>query len=191
MKRGKLLVICAPSGTGKSTLLPLLKERFPELKESISYTTRDPRQGEIHGKNYFFCSKEEFLERARQKEFLEYFEVHGNFYGTSRSFVEKELESGHHLLFDLDTQGADALKAFFGACCFVIFLAPPSLEDLKMRLEKRGTESEENKNLRLQNAEKELSRQYDYDARIVNSQLEVALEELSVLVKTILGKTCC
>ena len=145
---GKLIVIVAPSGTGKSTMIKRLKTDFPTLVESVSFTTRPIRPGEIDGLSYFFISREEFIQKKENNEFLEWAEVHGNFYGTSKAFVEKCLSEGKHVLFDLDVQGTDTMKVYFGEVANVIFISPPSVEELEKRLSHRGTENTQIINLR-------------------------------------------
>ena len=153
---GKLLIMAAPSGTGKSILMAKLKEDFKDIRESISYTTRPKRKGELHGRHYFFVTPKEFEAMRRQGEFLEWAEVHGNFYGTSKQFVERQLQKGHFLLFDLDVQGVEAMKHHFGAKAIAVFIKPPSMEILRRRLQNRGTESEEDINVRMANAAQEM-----------------------------------
>ncbi|MBP9679810.1 MAG: guanylate kinase [Bacteriovorax sp.] len=184
--KGKLIVIVAPSGTGKSTMIKRLKQDFPSLVESVSCTTRPMRPGEVHGKSYFFISQEEFLAKKESDEFLEWAEVHGNFYGTSKTFVEQGLNEGKHLLFDLDVQGTDSFKTYFGPRAAVIFIAPPSVEELEKRLRNRGTEDTRVINIRLNNARKELLRKEDYDFLIYNDDIENAYERLSEVTAKIL-----
>jgi len=186
-KNGKLIVIVAPSGTGKTSLIKRLKEDFPSLVESVSYTTRPMRPGEIHGHHYFFIDKEKFLDMRNADEFLEWAEVHGNFYGTSKTFVENSLNEGKHLLFDLDVQGTDAMKAYFGPRANVIFISPPSVEELEKRLRGRGTENTAVINLRLMNAQKELLRKHDFDHLIYNDDIEHAYKRLSEITEKILS----
>lgn len=186
--KGKLIVIVAPSGTGKSTMIKRLKEDFPTLVESVSYTTRQIRPGEVNGRSYFFITKEEFLAKKDAKEFLEWAEVHGNYYGTSKKFVEECLEKGQQLLFDLDVQGTDAMKDHFGAKANVIFISPPSVEELEKRLRHRGTENTQVINLRLMNARKELLRKDDFDFLIYNDDIEKAYKRLTEVTKMILEK---
>ncbi len=185
-KAGKLIVIVAPSGTGKSTMIKRLKEDFPSLVESVSYTTRPIRNGEVHGKSYFFVSREEFLSKKEANDFLEWAEVHGNFYGTSKHFVESCLEEGQHLLFDLDVQGTDSMKNYFGTKANVIFISPPSVEELEKRLRNRGTEDTHVINIRLTNARKELLRKNDFDYLIYNDDIEQAYKSLSEITAKIL-----
>ncbi len=185
--KGKIIVIVAPSGTGKSTLIKRLKAEFPVLVESVSYTTRPMRPGEVHGESYFFISKEEFQLKIQNNEFLEYAEVHGNFYGTSKIFVKKCLDEGHNLLFDLDVQGTDSFKNYFDDQAQAIFIAPPSVDELENRLRHRGTENTQVINLRLLNARKELLRKDDFDYLVINDDIEKAYRNLKEIVQKILG----
>ncbi|MBC7538118.1 MAG: guanylate kinase [Bacteriovorax sp.] len=186
-KVGKLIVIVAPSGTGKSTMIKRLKEDFPSIVESVSYTTRPIRPGEVDGKSYFFITREEFLAMRDKNEFLEWAEVHNNFYGTSKKFVEDSLASGKNLLFDLDVQGTDSMKDYFGEKANVIFISPPSVEELEKRLKHRGTENTQVINIRLMNAQKELLRKNDFDFLIYNDDIENAYKKLCEITQEILG----
>lgn len=168
-------------------MIKRLKKDFPELVESVSFTTRAMRPGEINGKSYFFISVEEFLEKRDRGEFLEWAEVHSNYYGTSKAFVEEQLNTGTHLLFDLDVQGTDAFKKYFRDRAHAIFIAPPSIQELETRLRGRGTESTGIINLRLENSKRELKRKNDYDYCVVNDDLEKAYGELKTIVLQILG----
>lgn len=187
-KSGVIIVIVAPSGTGKSTLITRLKKEFPELVESVSFTTRPQRPGEDHGKHYHFINVVEFKKMIEENDFLEWALVHSNYYGTSKRFVQETLDSGKNILFDLDTQGTDALKKHFGEVASSIFIAPPSIEELENRLNARGTESEEVIKKRIENARREILRQDDYDYKVPNHDLEEAYKQLSKLFKKILGK---
>ena len=184
--KGKLIVIVAPSGTGKSTMIKRLKHDYPNIVESVSYTTRPIRPGEIHGLSYFFISREEFIVKKDNNEFLEWAEVHGNFYGTSKAFVEQCLAEGKHVLFDLDVQGVDSIKLHFGSVANVIFIAPPSVEELEKRLRHRGTESTQVINLRIMNARNELLRKDDFDFLILNDDIDNAYERLKEITQKIL-----
>ena len=186
MSKGKLIVIVAPSGAGKSTLIKRMKKEFPVLKESVSFTTRKIREGEVHGQQYFYISREEFLDRRDAGEFIEWAEVHSNFYGTSKAFVESELNDGSSLLFDLDVQGVDSFKNYFGDKAKAIFIIPPSIDELEARLRKRGTETEEVIKMRVENARKEVLRKNDYDYCIVNDDFEKAYVALKKVVEEIL-----
>lgn len=186
MSNGKIIVIVAPSGTGKSTLIKKIKAHCTSLVESVSFTTRPIRKGEEDGVAYNFIEREQFLSMRDNNEFLEWAEVHSNFYGTSKKFVESELEKGKHLLFDLDVQGTDSFKAYFKDKANAIFIAPPSIEVLETRLRGRGTESTGIINLRLANAKKEVLRKNDYDYCVKNEDLEVAFNELTSIIKDII-----
>lgn len=187
MNQGKLVVIVAPSGAGKSTLIKKVKVDFPSLKESVSCTTRKMREGEINGVSYHFITREEFDKKVAADDFLEWAHVHGNCYGTSKKFVEEMLSKGSHILFDLDVQGADAMKKYFGARANIIFIAPPSIEELEKRLRNRGTDTDEVIRLRLENARKELLRKDDYDFWVLNDNLEKAHSELKNILSSILS----
>lgn len=185
--KGKIIVIVAPSGTGKSTLIKRLKNELPLISESVSYTTRPQRPGEIDGQSYFFISVERFIEMQTHDEFLEWAQVHNNFYGTSKKFVEESLQNGKCLLFDLDVQGTDAMKKHFGEKAHAIFIAPPSVLELEKRLRHRGTESTEVINVRLSNAKKELNRKHDYDFLVYNEDIETAYTELKAIASAIIN----
>jgi guanylate kinase len=184
--KGHIVVIVAPSGSGKTTLIARLKDELIGLQESVSFTTRPIREGEEHGQAYFFITPEEFKAKINKGDFLEWAIVHANYYGTSKDFVRKEVESGHDLLFDLDVQGADALKKFYGKHAKVIFISPPSIEELERRLRHRGTDSEEVIQVRLLNARKEMQRKEDYDYLVVNDDLDKAYTQLKEIITDIL-----
>lgn len=167
-------------------MIKRLKGDFPSLHESVSFTTRQIRPGEVHGKSYFFIEREEFIRKRDGNEFLEWAEVHGNFYGTSKIFVEDSLKEGKHLLFDLDVQGTDSMKKYFGPVANAIFISPPSVEELEKRLRNRGTENTQVINLRLLNAQKELLRKEDFDFLIYNDDIEHAYQRLFDITKKIL-----
>jgi guanylate kinase len=183
---GKIIVICAPSGTGKSTLINRLKDDHPRLEWSVSCTTRPIRPNEVDGKDYHFISKEAFEKQIAQDEFIEWAKVHSNYYGTSKSFVSQGLNQGRKMLFDLDVQGADSMKKIFGHDAQVIFIEPPSVEELEKRLRSRGTDSDKVINERVANARKELARKNDYDFLILNDDVEKAYQALQTAVKKIL-----
>lgn len=176
-KEGLLFIISAPAGTGKSTLVDMLLSEFPnEISESCSSTTRSPRPGEVAQKHYDFLTDEEFEEKIKAKEFLEYAQVFGHYYGTPKQQIEKLLRQGKHVILVIDTQGAlqlmDKINGVF------IFISPPSIEELKHRLFKRKTENEEKIKERLSWAKKEMEMAFRYDYQLVNDNLEVTYQIL-------------
>jgi guanylate kinase len=185
---GKLIVIVAPSGTGKSSLLKKLRSEFAFIKWSVSHTTRSPRDGEKDGEDYFFISREEFLEGISQHKFIEWAHVHENYYGTSNEFLHLGLTRGETLLFDLDVQGADHLVKHYPSNTKVIFIAPPSISELEDRLRKRGTEAEKSLQLRLGNAFKELAKKNDYDYLVINDDFDRAYDDLKKIVQDLILK---
>ena len=185
---GKIIVIVAPSGTGKTTLISRVKAVFPQIKESISYTTRYKRSGEDNGKQYFFISKDEFENKIKNDDFLEWAVVHENYYGTSKQFLFDQIQNGSFVLCDIDVQGADSVKKYFKDQAEVIFIAPPSLEVLRQRLEGRKTEAQEIIEIRLRNAEKEIKRKDDYDYLVINDDLDEAFLKLKKIIQKIIGE---
>lgn len=183
----KMIVICAPSGAGKSTLLTRLKKDHPELMWSVSCTTRPIRTGEEHGKDYYFIKKESFEEQIAANEFVEWAKVHSNYYGTSKRFVNEGIQHKWKMLFDLDVQGVDAMKKIYGAGAVVIFIEPPSIEELEKRLRSRGTDKEEVIQERVKNARRELLRKNDFDHVVLNDDVERAYKELKALVERIIA----
>ena len=172
LKRGLAFVISAPAGTGKTTLAKMLFHEFSCVSSSISYTTRGPRVGEVNGKDYHFISKEQFEEKIRSGDFLEYAKVYDDYYGTSREFVNVELNQGKHVVLVIDTQGAVQLMKTFDAK--FIFILPPSLSCLKARLSERRSETPQTIEHRLSWAEKEISMAASYDYQIINEDLKTA-----------------
>lgn len=178
--QNKLIVVSGPSGVGKGTIVKTLTKRRSDVVESVSCTTRAPRQGEVHGREYYFLSKAEFLRRVAENDFLEYDEHFGNYYGTPKSFVRETLKEKSVIL-EIDVVGAlNAKKAF--PDCVLVMIAPPSEEELKNRLISRGTESEEEVQNRLSRLAYELSQKDKYDFIIVNDDLETAIADLSAVV---------
>lgn len=176
--KGKLIILSAPSGSGKSTIINhILGERLP-MEFSISATSRLPRGKEKNGVEYYFLTPEEFRERIKKGDFLEYEEVYPDrFYGTLRSEIEKKLEEGKNIILDVDVAGGLNIKKQFGEDALLIFIQPPSIEELKSRLEKRGTDSPEVINDRISKASYELSLAPFYDKIIINDNLEKAITE--------------
>lgn len=180
---GVALVVSAPSGAGKSTLVKRLMAEFPRLSYSVSYTTRPPRPGEEHGKDYFFTSNEEF-DRLKEKDFFaEWARVHDNQYGTPLPFVLEQLEQGRDLLFDIDVQGAAQLKEKLGDAAY-IFILPPSREELARRLQGRGTDDQATIDKRMANAARELEQAEMFQAWVVNDDLNEAYDRLRALYLT-------
>ena len=175
----------APSGTGKSTLLARLRTDFPEMKESVSWTTRLQRKGETDGVHYFFVSREEFHRKLEAGDFLEWAQVHTHYYGTPKESVQQGMEKGQFLLFDLDIHGCEAMKRALPEVR-VIFVEPPSLEELEKRLRGRKTETEDVIRLRLKNAKKELAYKANFDYLILNDDLDRAYGKLKKVVQEIL-----
>ncbi len=181
IKNGKLFVISGSSGVGKGTLLKELLTKRPELKLSVSATTRNPRPGEEEGINYFFLTREQFEEDVKNGEFLEWAEFNGNCYGTKEPYVRRTLAKGKHLILEIETKGALQIKQKLPDA-ILIFIMPPSLEELEHRLRGRNTEDEETIQGRLHEAFREIECSKDYDYRVVNDNLEKALEELESLI---------
>lgn len=179
---GRLFVISAPSGAGKTTLLKNVMARVGGLTFSISHTTREKRAGEIAGRDYHFVSKSEFRAMITEDRFLEYAVVHGNYYGTSRESVASTLAANADVILDIDVQGAAQLREEKGLDACQIFIAPPDLSQLKQRLQKRGSETKESLQLRLDNASKEMAQAGLYQYLLVNDDLEEAIMVLSAIV---------
>ena len=177
---GKLIVVSGPAGVGKGTIVKTVVRKREDVVESVSCTTRAPRPGETHGKEYYFLSKEEFLRRIDEKDFLEYDEHFGNYYGTPESFVREQLKEKTVIL-EIDVVGAlNAKKAF--PDCVLVMISPPSLEELKRRLIGRGTETAEQIEGRLARIEYELAKQDEYDYVIINDVLEDAVAQLERII---------
>jgi guanylate kinase len=178
--RGKLIIVSAPSGSGKSTIVNWLMQEHPELKLyfSISCTSRAPRGTERDGVEYFFLSPEEFKAKIQQGEFLEYEEVYENrFYGTLKQQVERQREAGQNVVFDVDVKGGVNIKKYYGDQALSLFIQPPSVEELRRRLEGRATDTPDAIEQRLAKAEYELSFAAQFDHVIINDDLETAKQE--------------
>lgn len=179
--RGILFIISAPSGTGKTTLLKRIIGSIPNLRFSISYTTRIPRSNEREGEDYFFIKEEIFKEMLEGDEFLEWAEVLGNLYGTSRSQVESLLSEGWDVILDIDTQGAKKLKEKLDDIV-LIYLLPPSLKELQERLSKRGLDSPDTIKFRLSHARKDIEEAWWYNYVIVNDKIEETSEKIKAIM---------
>ncbi len=177
-KRGILMVISSPSGAGKTTLTRRLAETH-RLHFSVSYTTRQPRPGEVEGKDYHFVNDEQFSRMVAGQEFAEWAVVHGNKYGTSVATVNRAIEQGIDCLFDIDYQGGQSIRQKWPQDSVLCFILPPSMIELERRLRQRATDSAEVIERRLATARKELAHYHEYDYLVVNDQLDKAFNELS------------
>lgn len=188
-KKGLLLVVSGPAGVGKGTVNAALMAKHPEIRMSVSATTRSPRPGEVDGVHYFFITKEQFDRMIDEDAFLEYMHVFGmNYYGTPRAFVEAEREKGNHVILEIDVQGARKVKA---ACpdAVTVFIAPPSLTVLKERLVGRGTETQESIDIRTATALKELEALPEYDYMVINDAVDEAVDEMESILTSELLRT--
>lgn len=181
MKKGFLLVISGPSGVGKGTVLHDLMNTQTNLVYSVSATTRKKRDGEIEGVSYFYLNHDEFEQMIEEDKFLEYAHVHNNYYGTPKEFVEKKINEGKIVILEIDVQGALNIKKNTDNGVF-IFLAPPSLNELRRRIVGRGTETDEDIKIRMNNAKKELEYIKDYDYIVVNDHLNSAITSVNEII---------
>jgi guanylate kinase len=181
-KKGKLVALSAPSGAGKSTIAKFLLERNPDFKLSISATTRPPRFTETHGVDYYFMSKEEFLKRVERGEFLEYEEVHGNYYGTLKATIDELLSQGATVILDIDVNGALNIKKHYPDA-LLIFIKPPSIEELRRRLMSRKTETPESIEKRLQRLPLEYEKAEKFDVQVINDNLEETIQKIEEIIK--------
>lgn len=185
--RGKLIIFCAPSGTGKSTIINYLMGLELNLHFSISTTTRAPRGEEKNGVEYFFISPEEFRSHIQNDDFVEYEEVYTDrFYGTLKSQVESQLEAGQNVVFDVDVNGGMRIKKHYGNQALSIFIMPPSIQTLRNRLENRGTDAPEVINQRIARAEYEISQADNFDCQVVNDDLETAKKQVFEIINKFL-----
>ena len=181
MNKGRLFVISGPSGTGKGTICKeLVKD--DKIRLSVSMTTRNPREGEVHGVSYFFATKEEFLQKIDAGGFLEYAEVFGNYYGTPKKEVQELLDTGIDVLLEIDVQGALQIKQVYPEAVLV-FILPPSMEELRKRLSGRGTETPEVVERRLGEAANEISFVLQYDYAVINDDLDEAVDNVKTVIK--------
>lgn len=181
MRKGNLIVISGPSGAGKGTLVAQLLDRVEDAWVSVSATTRAPRKGEVNGVSYHFLTVEEFEKLIEEDGFLEWAQVHGNYYGTLRSTVEEAMKAGKQVILEIDVQGGAQIRKIVPES-HSIFVSPPSLEVLETRLRNRGTETEEVIQTRMSNARVELLQKIEYDIELVNDNLDEALDRLVEIV---------
>jgi guanylate kinase len=180
--RGSLFTVVAPSGAGKTSLVAQLLEREPNLHLSVSYTTRAPREGERDGRDYHFVPRSRFEEMIGSADFLEHAEVYGNYYGTSRRWIEEQLEQDHDVLLEIDWQGAQQVRRLFPHMVG-IFILPPSIAELRRRLEGRGKDSPETIARRMASAQEDISHVLEFEYIIVNESFETAVADLIAVVR--------
>jgi len=180
--KGNLIIISSPSGGGKGTLIKEILKILPNIGYSVSFTTRKMRGSEENGKDYFFIDKEQFEDLIEKGEFLEFAEVHGNFYGTSLNFVKAETDAGRDIVLEIDVQGAESIRKLFPQAVS-IFILPPSFEVLQKRLTARATDKKEDLNLRLQNSFAEVRRFEEFEYIVVNNEVTKATNDLKAIVQ--------
>ena len=182
-KKGLAIILSAPSGGGKSSIARALLAKDPTLVRSVSATTRKSRPGDIEGKDYFFKSKNDFLKMINEGKLLEYSEIYGNLYGIPKDFVETQLQQGHGIIFDVDSQGAQKLKIILQNTVVSIFILPPSIDELRKRLEARKQDSPEEIDLRVNLATKEIENAKNYDHVVVNNDFLTSVNTIYDLIK--------
>ena len=180
---GNLFVVSGPSGAGKGTLLSQVIERIPDAWVSVSATTRSPRPGEIEGVHYFFLDTDHFKSLVEQDGFLEWAQVHDNYYGTLKQSVIDHMNAGDQVILEIDVQGALQVRKALPEA-HLVFIEPPSLEELERRLRQRGTETEDVISSRMKTAEVELAQKMEYDVQVVNDDLERAVDELVEVINS-------
>ena len=180
-RKGLLLVVSGPSGAGKGTICKALLNKNDQIKLSVSATTRKPRNGEVHGVNYFFIEKEEFTKMIENGEFLEYAQIYDNFYGTPKAAIIDCLEKGQDVILEIEMQGARQIKEVYPEGVF-IFVLPPSLEELKSRIVGRGTETQEEIEKRFSCAFEEINQIVNYDYFIVNEDIEKSVSDVEAII---------
>jgi|SRR5688572_525551 len=179
---GNLFVVVAPSGAGKTSLVAALLEREPNLRLSISFTTRAPREGEADGREYHFIARADFEKMIARGDFLEHANVYGNYYGTSRRWIDEQIAGDHDVLLEIDWQGAKQLRKLFPGMVGV-FILPPSIDELRRRLQARGKDSAEAIEKRMSNAREEISHVLEFEYIIVNERFDSALDDLNSIVR--------
>jgi len=181
--KGKLIIVCAPSGSGKTTIVRAILPKLPMLEFSVSACSRLPREGEVHGKDYYFLSEDEFIRKIDEGDFLEWEEVYaGSYYGTLHSEVERIWGKGNHVIFDVDVIGGLNIKKQYPENSLAIFIMPPSVDELRNRLAGRGTETPESLEKRVSKAEYELGFAEQFDVQIINDDLQTAIEQTKKVI---------
>ncbi len=189
-QKGKMIIISAPSGAGKTTIVKHLLQTIPRLSFSVSACSRSPRKGEVNGKDYWFITENEFKRKIEAGEFAEWEEVYpGHYYGTLKKEIERIWNDGKHVVFDVDVKGGMNLKKQFGSSALAVFVSPPSLDILEKRLRKRSTETEEKIRERRQKAAREMEFASRFDTVLVNDRLEETLDHAVELVATFIGNS--
>ena len=183
MSKGNLFIVSAPSGAGKSSLVKAMLEADPQLRLSISYTTRAPRPGEVNGREYHFVSRDDFQAMLERSEFLESAEVYGNWYGTSQTWIEGEMRAGRDIILEIDWQGAAQVRRLFPEAVS-LFILPPSIEELRRRLTGRNQDSDEVIARRVSAAQEDISHALEFDYLVVNDRFEEALADLLAIVRS-------
>lgn len=188
-RKGKIIVLAAPSGCGKSTIISALLDRGDlNLGFAVSATTRPPRGNERDGVNYYFLSEEEFRDRIAEGGFVEFEEVYpGRLYGTLRSEIDRITSQGHNIILDLDVNGALRVKQLYGNQALTVFIEPPTIDELRRRLEFRGTETQDVIDVRVDRAQYEISRAPEFDRRVVNDRLDQAINETHNLITSFIN----
>jgi len=183
MSKGKLIVISAPSGCGKTTIAKAILEKYPTMLFSVSATTRTVRAGEVNGKDYFFLTKQEFEDCIRIGDLVEWEKIYENYYGTLKSEIHRALDHGSTMMFDVDVKGALSIRRHFPEDSVLIFIKPPSIEVLKKRLENRNTENPETFKQRLNRVPMELEQGTQFDFQVVNDDLTTAIAEVDAIIQ--------
>jgi len=181
LSAGRLIVFTGPSGVGKGTLLKALRQRYPNLDVSISATTRSPRSGEVHGKDYFFLSRDEFMAMVDRGEFLEWAEFAGNLYGTPKATLANQIAAGRWVILEIELEGARQVRRTFPDA-LQLFVLPPSLEELEHRIRQRGQDDNQSIQQRLHRAQEEIQAAPEFDVQIINDDLDEALQKLETAI---------